>query len=821
MVEAEKPETETGGTGTSPSSNVVPSGRYTESGAVIWERAKTETDIQREVSEQRVQRYSNGKKISDTGRVEVTVAGEKKWVTPEKALEVSKEQAKIKEAKEKIRKQEELSKTLRTKYEQEIRRRIAEIPKAQKKEVVRQLQKQKEKTIKKEFGGVSIKAEPKKKKSFVQKLYEKSRRTEFKAQKETGVKRQYYSFLSAWYSFIGAYTEPIRHPVKFVKGVVYTFIHPVEALGSLGTELKERPAGVVGRIAGYWAFGKTVSKVAQKGIEKIASTKQPKIEAIKSTKIVRVSIEEGKTVSVLETEAKIKVGKVTYDVSGAGVEVSRDIGGARYLDIGGIKYLLKKGAKIPTKTYKGVQTITGVTKVEDTGFKGVMQFRTSIKLDKSKYAYQTGVTGFLGEVYAYDEIGPRYAYVQFIKTSAKGVTKDLTKTMLKDVKPIEVRIAEAKPTGIGAGLTKKVAQIWEKEYFQTVSKEVLGKKALASFEKIGKDIYKDISKPGIKPTIPPDTSPGLKTVEVPPATPLTQTFQQTAKQFASVVHSKEAGAKAGAIVPKVTGITTLKQAPLFDVETKYLTKFPQAEEQILGPHKTISVLKSDVEKAQRIGLEKILKILPTTKQAQKQKQIIKQAKQQKQIPKQIIKEVQDQAQQQKQITKQVLKQAQQQKQITKQVPAQVQQIKQVSTQITQPIPLITANIFGPSIYPTDKPTIRGELYEAEVRRRGRFMSIGIFESPREAFLKGKIAVLTSAGASLRVRPLDGPQNLFSVASKILPSKIFRRSVKEPGVYIQRREFRISTPGEKREITYRGLAKIRQMGKKKSIFNIFG
>ena len=109
------------------------------------------------------------------------------------------------------------------------------------------------------------------------------------------------------------------------------------------------------------------------------------------------------------------------------------------------------------------------------------------------------------------------------------------------------------------------------------------------------------------------------------------------------------------------------------------------------------------------------------------------------------------------------------------------------------------------------------LYDVEVRRGGVFRSIGISKGPMKAFLKGKIAVLTSAGASFRIKPLEGAEQPPSFNL----GRVFRRSRKEPGVYIQKREFRISSPGEKREITYRGLAKIRQMGKRKSIFNIFG
>jgi len=43
--------------------------------------------------------------------------------------------------------------------------------------------------------------------------------------------------------------------------------------------------------------------------------------------------------------------------------------------------------------------------------------------------------------------------------------------------------------------------------------------------------------------------------------------------------------------------------------------------------------------------------------------------------------------------------------------------------------------------------------------------------------------------------------------------MFRESKKEPGVFIEKRKFRIDTPGEKRKITFKGL----QIIKVKSIF----
>ena len=64
---------------------------------------------------------SGGQKISDTGRVEVTVGEEKKWVTPERALDISSDKAKIAEAEGKIARREKLEQTIRARLEREQR----------------------------------------------------------------------------------------------------------------------------------------------------------------------------------------------------------------------------------------------------------------------------------------------------------------------------------------------------------------------------------------------------------------------------------------------------------------------------------------------------------------------------------------------------------------------------------------------------------------------------------------------------------------------------------------------------------------------------
>ena len=81
---------------------VVPTGEFTKEGKPKFKAAPTPTSIARKVSEKRVQTFgSGGRKISDTQRVKVTIDGEEKFVTPERALAISKETTVREEAKRK------------------------------------------------------------------------------------------------------------------------------------------------------------------------------------------------------------------------------------------------------------------------------------------------------------------------------------------------------------------------------------------------------------------------------------------------------------------------------------------------------------------------------------------------------------------------------------------------------------------------------------------------------------------------------------------------------------------------------------------------
>jgi hypothetical protein len=103
---------------------------------------------------------------------------------------------------------------------------------------------------------------------------------------------------------------------------------------------------------------------------------------------------------------------------------------------------------------------------------------------------------------------------------------------------------------------------------------------------------------------------------------------------------------------------------------------------------------------------------------------------------------------------------------------------------------------------------KNEMFNVEVRKKGVFKKIATVSSPTEAFSIGQKNVMTTASASFRVTSSTG-----TVRNPAVPSNIFYQSKKESGVFIQRREKRISTAGEKREITFKGI----QMNRNKNIF----
>ena len=102
-----------------------------------------------------------------------------------------------------------------------------------------------------------------------------------------------------------------------------------------------------------------------------------------------------------------------------------------------------------------------------------------------------------------------------------------------------------------------------------------------------------------------------------------------------------------------------------------------------------------------------------------------------------------------------------------------------------------------------------------VRKGGIFQKIGTFRNQKEAILKGRNIVSNTASASFKI---DEPVQKDPLLSGLLSRSQFYASQKEPGVFIEKREKRIKSRGELREITFKGIAKQRTH---KGILNVFG
>ena len=126
-----------------------------------------------------------------------------------------------------------------------------------------------------------------------------------------------------------------------------------------------------------------------------------------------------------------------------------------------------------------------------------------------------------------------------------------------------------------------------------------------------------------------------------------------------------------------------------------------------------------------------------------------------------------------------------------------------------PYPWVPETVISP--YPSSRDRSTGGYFSVEVRRRGVFKRAPTrFRNIKSAFESGIKKSRTTAAASFRI---VGPKKNIKSYSGLLP-RGFRKSTRESGVIIQKRGFRIGTPGEKKEITEKGLFALRTK-------NIFG
>ena len=133
--------------------------------------------------------------------------------------------------------------------------------------------------------------------------------------------------------------------------------------------------------------------------------------------------------------------------------------------------------------------------------------------------------------------------------------------------------------------------------------------------------------------------------------------------------------------------------------------------------------------------------------------------------------------------------------------------KQIPNPYMFPSPRLTSS-------PMKQPEIKN-IFSLLVRRSGTFSPVGTFSNLRQTFGEGQRIVGETAAASFKVKDSKG-----EVVNPVwgMISNRFRPAKSEQGVVVERRRYRISSPGELQEITYKGL--MTQRGKKKQRYSFF-
>ena len=108
-----------------------------------------------------------------------------------------------------------------------------------------------------------------------------------------------------------------------------------------------------------------------------------------------------------------------------------------------------------------------------------------------------------------------------------------------------------------------------------------------------------------------------------------------------------------------------------------------------------------------------------------------------------------------------------------------------------------------------KKTKPSAVFELQVRRRGEFRTVAKGLQFEEAVKRGGTITGTTAAASFRVKGSKAPVRALS-----LLGARFRPSKRSPDVFVERRQFRISSPGEVAEISRAPKSRSKRIIKKK-------
>lgn len=119
--------------------------------------------------------------------------------------------------------------------------------------------------------------------------------------------------------------------------------------------------------------------------------------------------------------------------------------------------------------------------------------------------------------------------------------------------------------------------------------------------------------------------------------------------------------------------------------------------------------------------------------------------------------------------------------------------------------------------PKQKEKLSKQQYKVLVRSKGQFKTIGITSTIQEGVKLGSARVLGTASASFKLQPIN--QGMKENIKPFINQRIFYESKKEAGVFIQKRGLRISSVGEKKEITFKGIAQSKFKSASKSLFSL--
>jgi hypothetical protein len=164
-----------------------------------------------------------------------------------------------------------------------------------------------------------------------------------------------------------------------------------------------------------------------------------------------------------------------------------------------------------------------------------------------------------------------------------------------------------------------------------------------------------------------------------------------------------------------------------------------------------------------------------------------------------------QLQRQGQINNQVFEQVVQQKQSQVQEQIQLQRQEQKQSQRNSLLNPQISNTFTPFNFNNSRSNIKSKRrFDLFVRKKGKFGLVQSGESVSDLFSRGKYITSNTATASFKILEGVNPINDFSIGT----SDRYYKSTREPGVFVQKKTYRISSGGEKSEISQKGLLTLR-------------